>query len=209
MTDALETDLTRRIASGDRGAATLLLAHSHSRLRRHLEGRIPRRLQGVIGLDDLMQETQIQVFRHIGAFQPRGPDSFYRWVATIALRRLHNAIKSEFTLKRGQGRINIGGRNSVDDSVVALLEIMAGPEKTPSHHAARLEAYCAVEAGIEQLPEHYRQAVRLVYLEGRTVAETAELMGRTPRAIHNLCHKAKNCLREILGSSTRFLSRSG
>ncbi len=208
MTDPVELALIKRAANGDAVAITLLLADSRQRLRDHLEKRIPSDLRRTIGADDLVQETQIKVFRHMGSFVQRGDDSFYRWVATIALRQLRNAVKAQRTLKRGGGHHAAGSAVTSEGSIVALLDLMAGSEKSPSHNAARLEALDAVAEGLELLPADYREAVRLVYLEGRPVADAAQLMGRTPRAVHNLCHKAKELLREILGSSSRYLSRS-
>lgn len=208
MTDPVESALIKRAANGDSVAITLLLADSRQRLRDHLEKRIPLDLRRTIGADDLVQETQIKVFRHMGTFVSRGDDSFYRWVATIALRQLRNAVKAQRTLKRGGGHHAAASPATSEGSIVALLDLMAGSEKSPSHNAARLEALDAVADGLKLLPADYREAVRLVYLEGRTVADAAELMGRTPRALHNLCYKAKDLLREILGSSSRYLSRS-
>ena len=207
MTDALESALVKRAASGDPVAVTLLLTHSYARLHAQLEKRIPADLRSTLGVEDIIQEAQIQVFRNIQTFEVRGSDSFYRWFATMALHHLRNDIKAQRTLKRSGGQRMVGS-TVLDGSIVALLDLMSGPEKTPSHHAARREALDAVAEGLALLPEQYRQAVRLVYIEGRPVADAAELMGRTPRAIHNLCHKAKKMLRDILGSSSRYLSRS-
>lgn len=62
---------------------------------------------------------------------------------------------------------------------------------------------------LTQLPSDYGEAARLVYLEGFSVAAAAQAMGRSDRAIHNLCHKAKQRLRELLGTRSRFMSGSG
>lgn len=96
-----------------------------------------------------------------------------------------------------------------EDSVITLLELMAGPEKTPSRIATRQEAIQAVQAALAHLPQDYRKAVQLVYIEGRSVADAAAEMGRTNRAIHNLCHKAKKHLQDLLGSASRYFSSSG
>jgi RNA polymerase sigma factor (sigma-70 family) len=97
----------------------------------------------------------------------------------------------------------------LESSVVMLLDLMAASGRTPSRTIARREAHQAVEAALKVLPEDYREVVRLVYLEGLAVAQAAERMGRTERAIHNLCYKAKRRLREMLGSGSRYLSSSG
>jgi RNA polymerase sigma-70 factor (subfamily 1) len=200
--------LVERAASGDTVAITVLLTFVRGRLRTHFERRIPRDLQSCVDVDDLLQETQIQVFHHIRTFQSTGPDSFYRWVATIGMHRLRNLIKAQRAQKRGRARTisSQGGNN--DGSNTSLLEWLMGPENTPSQHAARNEATDALAVALAHLPEHYRQAIRLVYIEGRSVAEAARIMGRSARAVHNLCYKAKEQLHLSLGSTSRFFSKS-
>lgn len=203
-----EGELVSRAIGGDTAALTLLLTDTYNRLRAHLVRRVPRDLHATVDADDVVQETQIEAFRHIRRFEPRGDDAFYRWLATIALRRLRNAIKARRALKRCGGGLAAGGASpGIEESVVALLDLMAGPGDTPSREVAREEALAAVRAALACLPPAHQEAVRLVYLEGRSVADAAAAMHRTPRAIHNLCGKAKDRLRLILGTRSRFLSR--
>lgn len=206
--DASTLELVERAVGGDEVATTVLLSISYPRLRRHLQRRIPRDIQAFIDVDDVVQDTQIQIFRNISTFRSTGPESFYRWMATVALYRLRNIIKAQRALKRGQGR-TIGGtaRSEETGTSHSLLDWLRGPDNTPSHHASRVEAEDALGMSLAGLPEHYRQAVRLVYLEGRSVEEVARIMGRTERAIHNLCYKAKEQLHLAMGSTSRFFSR--
>jgi RNA polymerase sigma factor (sigma-70 family) len=130
-------------------------------------------------------------------------------VATIAIRRLRNAIRRDRTAKRGGGRVGQLDAPPIDQaSVVALLDLIAGDVETPSRTAAHHEAIDAVQEALRGLPDDYRRAVQLVYIEGASVADAAAMMGRSDRAIHNLCYKAKDHLRGLLGSGSRFLSGS-
>ena len=63
----------------------------------------------------------------------------------------------------------------------------------------RHEAIEAVHEAIDALPEEYRQAVRLRFLEGKSLEEIAELMGRSPRAVQGLVDRAKEKMRATLG----------
>lgn len=200
--------LIERAVAGDEVATTVLLSICYPRLQQHLQRLIPRDIQACVDVDDVVQDTQIQVFRNIGTFRCAGSDSFYRWVATVALYRLRNIIKAQRALKRGRGRtLGSSIRSDESGSAHSLLDWLHGPDNTPSHHASRTEARDALGISLESLPEHYRQAVRLVYLEGRSVEDVARIMGRTERAIHNLCHKAKDQLHRSMGSTSRFFSR--
>jgi len=70
---------------------------------------------------------------------------------------------------------------------------------------ARREAVALMKQEILALPEHYRRAIELVYLQGRTVAAAAREMGRTERAIHGLCRRGTRLLARRLGSASCYL----
>lgn len=204
--DGVNRSLVERAAAGDAVATTVLLTRSHAELRRFVASKIPRDLQSIIDADDVLQDTKVNAYRNLHRFEHRGDDSFDRWVATIALRRLRTEIQRHRALKRGGGRADAS--TVPDNSIVAMLDLMGGPEKTPSRRVARQEALSAVRAALELLPEHYRQAVQLVYLDGLSHEDAARRMGRTASAVHNMCHKAKRKLVETLGSRSRYLSDS-
>ncbi|MCH8806978.1 MAG: hypothetical protein IH986_12925 [Planctomycetes bacterium] len=93
--------------------------------------------------------------------------------------------------------------------MIGLLDLLAGPGRTPSRCVARVEALRAVQSALDRLPEHYRQAILLVRIEGRPVAEVAAEMGRTERAVHGLTRRGLELLRDRLGDSSAYLSSSG
>ena len=90
--------------------------------------------------------------------------------------------------------------------MVGLLDLVAAPGRTPSRVLARRDAVAAMQTALASIPEHYQQAVWLVYIEGHPVAEAAARLGKTERAIHGLCRSALKLLRERLGSASQFLS---
>lgn len=205
-----EADLVRRAAAGDSVAAALLLKDSRDRLCRYLGRKVPGDLRGTMDAADIVQEAHVEVFRHLDRFESRGPDSFYRWVATIALRKLRAAIKQRRTAKRGGGRTPAApARRDIDSSMIALLDDLAAPGRTPSRVVARAEALEAVKAALETLPERNREAIWGVHIEERPVADVAERMGVTDRAVHGLCRRGLKLLRERLGTASKFLSSSG
>lgn len=200
-------DAIQRAIAGDQVALTLLLTTHRRSIRDYVASRIPANLRGALDADDLVQDAYAEVFRHIADFEPRGEDSFGRWVRTIALRKLRDAVKMRRADKHGGQNVQVHALPAgVGESVVMLLDLMAGDEKSPSRCAAGAEAAAAVRAALDLLPDDYREAVSLVYLQGLPVKDAAASMSRTERAVHNLCHKAKSRLRELLGTQSRFLS---
>jgi RNA polymerase sigma factor (sigma-70 family) len=173
-------------------------------------GRVPSDLRSVVDVDDIVQDTHIEIFRRIEGFKPRHAGSFDRWVTVIGLTRLRNAIKRHRAAKRGGQHWTVSPvSRRTQDSMIALLDTLADPGRTPSRFVARAEAVEAVHGALADLPDHYRRAVWLVHIEGRPVRSVAVEMGKTERAIHGLCRRGLSLLRDRLGSATRFLTSSG
>ena len=62
----------------------------------------------------------------------------------------------------------------------------------------------AVRDAIDELPDHYRQAVRLHLLQGKNLDEVAAIMNRGPRAVQGLVDRAKKKLVVILERLSRY-----
>lgn len=215
MSEAITGDDERTLAeiqravAGDAVALKLLLTESYPRVCERIARKIPTDLRRVVDAEDIVQEAEIEIFRCIETFQVRGPNSFYRWFATISTSRLRDAARRERAAKRGGLRTANPNRKRIEDSTISLMDMLAGPDHTPSRSMARGEAIEAVETALARIPEHYRRAIRLVHIEGRPVAEAAAQMGRTDRAIHGLCRRGLEQLHEQLRSASRFFSTPG
>jgi len=208
--DNRDDDLVRRAVEGDAVALKVLLTSSRTLVCDRISSRIPVELARVIDAEDIVQAAHVEVFRRIGDFELRGPNSFSRWVTAIAVSRLRNAIKQQRAAKRGGRQFAIGPiTRRIEDSTIALLDMLAAPGKTPSRCVARREAVDAVHVALADLPESYRRAVWLVHIEGRKAAEAAAQMGRTERAVHGLCRRGRKLLQERLESASRFFSSTG
>lgn len=196
--------------NGDESALERLLMRNRRQLMRVIERKIPAPLRSFVTVDDVLQEAYLTVFCKIETFVPRGPGSFFRWVATIAENRLVDVIKSEQAAKRGGGRVR--AREPVGchaESAVGWLEMLAVHEKTPSLSIAGRETVEQLLEALGSLKDDYQEALRLRYIEGLPVAETAERMKRSEGAVCLLCHRALKRLQAILGTSTVFRSRGG
>lgn len=200
-----DDELLRKAALGDRDALSTLIERHGPAVRQRFKDGIPKRWQSVLSLDDLMQEAYTDAFHDITAFVPRGVAAFKGWLETIAKHNLLNAIQMLEAEKRGGKRRRIG-LHPYGDSSVALYERLVGTKTTPSRHAARNEAQGALEGAIVQLPEDYRQVVRLYDLEGRPVAEVSSALKRSPGAVFMLRARAHRALCRLLGSPSRYLT---
>jgi RNA polymerase sigma-70 factor (ECF subfamily) len=205
-----ERELLSQAVKGDHAAIQQLLLLHHDRLVVNIENKVPADLRGVLAADDVCQEAYVAVIRQITSFQPHDEQAFERWLVTIAERKLVDAIRTLRAAKRGGGRQVHAGRVDADtSSMVELLDILAVHERTPSRSAAHRELVLEVQNALDQLKEDYRNALRLHYIQGLSVAETARRMDRSDGAVLMLCNRALRELAETIGDPTRFFSHGG
>ncbi len=201
-----DSELIQAAIGGDRLAMGRLLMRHDAQLRRKVHAWIPRELGPLLTVDEVLQETYAEAYRHISSFVPKGPESLYCWLAKIAERRFFNARRWLLAGKRDL-RKQVGRPVGAGTSFVELAQVLAGHDATPSHHAARHEFERQLQVALAGIKDDYREALWMRYIEGRPVKEVAALMGRTDRAVHMLCSRGLRALREQLGSASGFLTR--
>jgi RNA polymerase sigma factor (sigma-70 family) len=170
------------------GALEALLATERPALIAMLSRRIPRRLRGLIGPDDVAQEASLESFRALGTFRPAGDGSLRRWVWRIAARRLQDMVKAQRRLKRA------GGAEAEDASRLADVAVDA----CPVGRIVRSEACESLRRALAALPEPYRRALELRYLHGMAVADVSTRLGRTPGATVMACNRGLGRMRRAL-----------
>jgi RNA polymerase sigma-70 factor (ECF subfamily) len=193
-------------ARGDTEALSTLLKRHGPPVGRGLV--ISRKWRSVLDPEDVMQVTYLEAFLRIGAFEPRGSESFQAWLREIAQNNLRDAIKGLNGLKRPPPDRRVSPPGG-DESIVALYELLGVTSTTPSRVASKEEAKTRLEAAIAELPRDYATAVRLHNLEGRTGPEVAEAMGRSRGAVFMLLARAHDRLRERLGPASQFFTTRG
>ena len=203
-----ESDLVSQAAEGDRVAIQRLLTRHHSRMVAAIECKVPADLQGVMSADDVCQEAYISVFQQIGSLRDRSGAAFAAWLRAIVDRKLVDAIRAMRAQKRGGGRqAGAGGPSAEVSSVIQLLDVVATHSHTPSRDAGRRELVDGVQQALDALKDDYREVLRLHYIEGKTVADTAKQMDRSPGAVVMLCKRALERLAIEIDDPEKFLSR--
>lgn len=202
-----EESLICRAIEGDRSAAGELLYISADRLTRFISQRLPKAAQDTISPEDVLQETFKVAFRDIGKFEMRGGGAFYGWLRTIALHQIQDVLKAQQRKKRGGDRQRV--RNTLaagEESIVNLFDVLTGDDRTPLRKASRREALQFMQVALAELPDQYRQAIHLQYVEQMSYEEIADAMDTTPGAVQGFIKRAKQRLRDSLGNASAYLS---
>jgi RNA polymerase sigma-70 factor (ECF subfamily) len=202
-----QTDLILQARAGDRAALQQLLWEHYNRLSSFIAPKLGGNLQRLIAIEDVLQETFIQAIRDIGNCQAASEQSFSAWLSAIAEHRLHDIIKGLYRRKRGGDRRQVEAVvGSSAGELMELVELISDHASTPGRRLLRQEAIQAIQVGIAALPDDQRETLRLRYLEGKSIEETAAQLGRTAAAVNGLVRRAKESLRNTLHDSSRWLS---
>lgn len=189
--------LIENARAGDEQAVRRLLILYHPRLRARLIRQMDPVMRSKIEPEDILQQVYLEAFRAIGQFDYQGKDSFLRWMFTILDRKLideHRALRAERRDVRRE--VSAGPSAGKQTTYVDLMARVMTGGSSPSQVVRKNESLVALSLCVASLPEHYREVIRMRFMEGRPVADVAEVLGRSIGSIHMICHRALRQLRE-------------
>jgi RNA polymerase sigma-70 factor, ECF subfamily len=195
--------LVTRAVSGDVDALAALLYQHGPTIEEKL--RIGKAWRAALDASDVMQVTYLEAFLEIGRFDPERAAAFPTWLRRIAENNLRDAIRGLERQKRppAEQRAELPPHG---DSLIGLCALLGATTTTPSRVAARGELQRALQLAVAELPADYALVVRRYDLEGRSIAQVAAELGRSPGAVHMLRARAHERLRELLGPASAFFS---
>jgi RNA polymerase sigma-70 factor (ECF subfamily) len=155
------------------------------------------RLRGKLDPSGVVQQTLLEA--HQARDQLRGLNGaqLAAWLRRALANNLADEVRRLGAQVRDVGRERSLAR-SVDESSARLEALLVAEQTSPSLQAARQEDLLRLAEALARLPEDQRAAVELHHLEGRTLAETAEALGRTRSAVASLVFRGLRNLRQRL-----------
>ena len=154
-TDSDERRLAERLRSGDNAAMSLFYACYGQRLT----AVCARYIASEEDLKDVVQDTLVNIFTHIGDFSCRGPGSLYAWSVRIAVNESLKYLKRTRQYELRQ----------MDNSVADLADEDDDPpiSDVPPD---------VIQHMISSLPTGYRTVFNLYVLEGHSHRDIARLL---------------------------------
>lgn len=184
MSNTLE--LIREAKGGSSTAFNVLFQRHRGRLTALVAARMGPALRAVLEAEDLVQETYLQAARKFADFTPDAPQGFYRWLARIAGFKVKEAERARRAKKRG--------------APDALRTDPVSKETSVAGRAGRSERAAWIADAIAGLPAAQGRAVRLRYLQGLSLRETAARLDRSEAAVKALVGRG---LQALAGRMTR------
>jgi RNA polymerase sigma-70 factor (ECF subfamily) len=131
--------------------------------------------------EDTTQDVLLRIWRALPGFA--GQSQLSTWIYAIA----KNGCLSELRKRRPTVSLD---QNDSDDSYNPAVAALAAPEADDS-------ATVSVTQLLDQLPERYRQAVVLFYMEDKSYEQTAASLGLPLGTVKALLHRARKRLIEL------------
>lgn len=171
----VDDGLIRRIADGDPAAWPIL---------------IDRHVAAIVGVawymlgdraeaEDVAQESFVRLLGKVEGWRPGGP-KLRTWLHRVAIN---------LSIDRRRARRTVSLDSLADPDGVAVIDPEIG---------ARVDQRLTVGRALDELPEKQRLAMVLVYYQGFSNREAAELLDSSVEAVESLLARARRTLRQRL-----------
>ena len=203
MSNDTNSALLKRAKDGDRDALGNLLNRYRPYLRilalRYLDSGVRSRVDP----SDVIQQTCLDIHRDIDGFRGAHEAEWIGWVRRILENNVNQVIRRHIQAQKRTVRKEA----IVDESSKAHRIRNAGPvsnESSPSQRVMKGEQAVRLATLLGKLPKDQREALRLRYLEGKTLQQIADRFERSEMVVAGLLKRGLRNLRELGGSESRF-----
>lgn len=189
LESAADKTLVHRVLQGDERAFRAFFSMYFPRLFRFALYRVG----SDTGLaEDVAQTTLMKALDNLASY--RGEAALFSWLCTICRHEISAALKRATRLP-----IVL-----VDDdmSVRAALESLVDPDGTPDSKLRSAELARQIKVTLDSLPVDYGDALEWKYVDGMSVAEIGERLGRSRKAAESLLNRAREAFRDGFAALT-------
>ena len=184
-----------RLRAGDEGARAELVSLACNRLTR-LARKMLRGYPGVARweqTDDVLQDASLRLCRALENLVPESPRSFFN-LAAVQIRRVLIDLARHYYGPQGIGAHHASRGAGSDDPSAEVNDSPA----TDTNEPAKLAHWTEFHEQVDALPEESKEVFNLVWYQGLTQAEAAELLGITERAVRWRWRAARLTLHKVL-----------
>ncbi len=182
---AQDRKLAKRMMRGDDSAIRAFCDQNLPKLYRFARNRLPAEQD----VDDVVQVVITNAARRIETY--RGEASLYTWLCQICRREMarHSASRA-----RDAALVSFSEDSRLQQ---AVHDVPAPEAEEPEAIARRAELVAEVQHAMDQLPEHYAEALELKYIDGFSSKEIAGRFGLADEAVQSLLARARRAFREL------------
>jgi RNA polymerase sigma-70 factor (ECF subfamily) len=203
--------LLQRIRSGEAGALGELFGTHREQLRRMVQLRLDRRLQGRIDPSDVIQEAFLDAARRFGEYSASPSMPPFLWLRYLAAQRLATLHRIHLGVKAREAdrelSLHAGPLPAADSRSLAAQ--LLGRLTTPSRAAIRAELQIKVQEALNAMDPIDREILALRHFEELNNGDTAAVLGIHKAAASNRYVRALRRLKEILSPALEIWDDPG
>jgi RNA polymerase sigma-70 factor, ECF subfamily len=159
---------------GDPDALGQLLDRQRTHLHELASRLLDDRIRGRLDASDLVQQTCLSAYKKIAEFEGSEPAQFVAWLRQIHEHNIQNANRDQ---------LHAGRRAATQDRPLTDVDVVDAATETPSRRLSLREDASRLNEVLDMLPADEREALRLRYVEGRSLEDSAAAMGLTRDAL--------------------------
>ncbi|MDB5085088.1 MAG: polymerase sigma factor SigW [Bacilli bacterium] len=191
--DFLESQIVRRVQSGDRLAFAELVELYKNRLFNLAH----RMLGNKQDAEDVLQDTFLRAYANLASYNDH--HKFSTWIYRIAT----NACIDR--LRKRKADVSLDAEQE-DAEGTDLYSRIASLGLTPEEEALHSETASELEQAIERLPASYRSVILLKYVHDLSLQEIADILQLPVSTIKTRIHRGREALRASLQQAKRVTS---
>lgn len=176
MESLSDEKLVQLVLDGDREAFSVLI----SRYERQIYGLAYRLTNNKHEAQDLGQEAFIKIYQSLAKYDPGRP--FFSWMYKVASNQCYSLLRK---------------KREADTPLESVIEFIPddNPEETsPELFILKKESQDNVRSALASLPEKYRLALILRFMEDMSYQEIANTMDISLSAVESRIHRGKKLL---------------
>lgn len=164
-----------------------LLARAHLRPGRQCK----------IEVSDIVQQTLLDAYEQRGQFRGESDGELAAWLKQILVHNVADAVRGGERAKRDVRRER-QLEAVIEDSFCRAEGWLAAHDPSPSQQAIRIEELLRLARGLARLPDDQREAVVMHHLQGWSLAQLGEHLGRSEAAVAGLLRRGLKKVRELM-----------
>ena len=171
--------------NGDPLAVSRLLEHYRPYLQMLARLGASRRLQAKYDDSDLVQETLVQVQRDLHQFKGATEAEMAAWLRRI-MAHVSGKLLQYYSRQRRDAALEQQIEEDFTRSSQMLGAVLIATDTSPSEQVMKRERAVILARALAKLPADYREALFINRLEGQSIAQTAQRMGRSTDSVKKL-----------------------
>ena len=176
--------LIDEIRSGKKESLNRLFAIYRPRISVLLHYKLPLERRYGVDIEDLVQDLFLKALDRMETFEYHGPGSFFSWLASLADKVIFDHLRHYSREKRDyrkNTRFQTVGSPAIDKAFEN--------NPTPTQCYIRQERETRLIEALDDLPEHERDLIYMIKIEGLATSEVAKKLHKTPASIYLAIHR--------------------